>query len=404
MVRKRATALPADFPVGVVGCDFRAASSRWRSALVRSREERIRMAGDLAKSGMVTGMAFLDTCNRNEILYAAERPPWTGEIIKAQMMKRWHQMDGQAPRPYVIVGNDAARHVLRVAAGLESFVVGERQITTQLNRALERSRKEGMSSVHLNGLGAVAARVARDVRRRAPLGNVVRGVHEVAARYMMRHVKPPATVIVIGTGEIGRRVIGAIKAMPRFKLYSMNRTVLRGGGRVLPLTELPHTRADVIVACTAALSPIVTKANLPPGRRAPTHPLLLVDLGIPAQIDRRVAEMPAVVRVDLDDLLAEERLDPIAAERLDAAAGLIEEGIYEYAQFCQRRRFVSLLDATRKRHEEFISKRVPDLLDQVLPDADRETRGQVEYHLRGLIRQYTNSIFRSINDSLAEEH
>ncbi|MEW6368581.1 MAG: hypothetical protein AB1714_28465 [Acidobacteriota bacterium] len=403
MVRKRATTPPAEVPIGLVGCDFRVASSRWRSALVMSKEERIKMAADLVKSGMVMGMAFLDTCNRNEILYAAEKPAWTGEIIKAQMMKRWHGMNGQPPRPYVMVGNDATRHVLRVAAGLESFVVGERQITTQLNRALERSRKEGMSSVHLNGLGAIAARVARDVRRRAPLGNVVRGVHEVAARYILRHVKPPATVVVIGTGEIGRRVVGAIRPMPRFKVYSMNRTVLRGGGRVLPLTELPHTRADVIVACTAALNPVVTKANLPPGRRAPAQPLLLIDLGIPAQIDSRVAGMPAVVRVDLDNLLAEERLDPIAAERLGAASSITEDGLYEYAQFCQRRRFVTLLDATRKRHEEFISKRVPDMLDQVLPDADRETRGQIEYQLRGLIRQYTNSIFRSINESLAEE-
>lgn len=393
-MRRKVADQEAQVPVGLVGCDFRVASSRWRSALVLGKEERSILTAELLRGQTVESVVFLDTCNRHEWIFAAPEPCWAGEILKAQMLKRWQEMETPLPRPYVLVADDAVRHILRVAAGLESFVVGERQITTQLNKALERARREGSSSVHLNGLGAMAARVARDVHGSASPVGVVRGVHEVATRYIARHVKTPARVLVIGTGEIGRRVVSSIQEMPGYTVLSMNRTVRRGA---LPLSALPATRAEAVVVCTAASTPILTARNLPPA------PAVLIDLGIPSQIARDCGSVPGMRRVDLDDLLGQAEIEPVDPEKLKAAAEVVEAGLREYSQFCVRRRFVRVLDRTRRNHEDFVARVLPGFLDEFLPDGDSQMRGRLEYRLRGLFRQYTNSLFRSINDSIGQE-
>ena len=123
-----------EIPVGLVGCDFRRGSSSWRSCLVLSREERRQMSQDLFRRGIVEGLVFLDTCNRNEWLFAAANPAWAAEILKAQMIKRWQHRTGRRPQPYAYVSGEAVQHILRVAAGMESAVVGERQILSQLSR------------------------------------------------------------------------------------------------------------------------------------------------------------------------------------------------------------------------------------------------------------------------------
>lgn len=384
----------ASVPLGLVGCDFRVASSRWRSAVVLGREERARLSEELRQSRVVESVVFLDTCNRNEWIYAAPDPCWAGEILKTQMVKRWQAMGAPLPRPYVLVADVAVRHVLRVAAGLESFVVGERQITTQFNRALERARREGVSSTVLNSLGSVAARVARDVHETASPACGLHGVHDVAARYLGRVLKAPATIAVVGCGEIGRRVSAALQQIPGFKVLMINRTARKG---THPLSELPGVKADALVACTAAPSPIVTPANLPAG------PLVLVDLGIPSQIERACAERPRMRRVDMDDLLRSDELDLVAPEKLQAASDLVESGVRDFVHICLRRRFVSILDRTRQNHEDFVSKVLPGFIDEFACRSDAAARGQMEYRLRGIFRQYTNSLFRSINDSIGQE-
>ncbi|MBI2840663.1 MAG: hypothetical protein HYX75_20290 [Acidobacteria bacterium] len=391
---KSPVAKEASVPFGLVGCDFRVASSRWRSAVVLGREERARLSEKLRQSRVVESVVFLDTCNRNEWIYAAADPCWAGEILKTQMVKRWQQMGAPVPRPYVLVADVAVRHVLRVAAGLESFVVGERQITTQFNRAVERARREGVSSAVLNSLGSVAARVARDVHETASPGCGLHGVHDVAARYLGRVLKAPATIAVVGCGEIGRRVSEALQQIPGFKVLMINRTARKGAH---PLSDLPGIKAEAVVACTAASSPIVTPANLPGG------PLILVDLGIPSQIERGCAARPGTQRVDLDDLLRSEELDLVAPEKLRAASDLVESGVRDFVHICLRRRFVSILDRTRQNHEDFVAKVLPRFIDEFACRSDAAARGQMEYRLRGIFRQYTNSLFRSINDSIGQE-
>lgn len=385
----------ADIPVGLVGCDFRRGSSRWRSRLVLEADERAWMSKELRQSGIIDGLAFLETCNRNEWLFSAKNPCWAGEILKAQMIKRWHGMEGKCPHPYVWVADDAVRHVLRVASGLESFVVGERQILSQLNRALELARRESASSVYLNKLGAIGGTIARQVRQQASPSGAVRGIHDVAAGYVADHVKMPATALVIGAGEIGRRLAASLSTVPGLKVLLMNRTIASGQGRVLPLTDLPETAADVILVCTAAPAPVVTAANLPPGSS------LLIDLGIPCQIDPKIEKMYEVTRLDLDDLIAEGQGGTISPERLQIASLMVDQGRREYAQFCLQRRFVNVLESTRKNSDEFISTFLPQFVDQLLPEAESLSRENLEARLRGLIRRYTASILESINASIA---
>ena len=78
----------------------------------------------------VSGLVVLETCNRTEWLVASERTTWVAQLLEAHMVHCWQQagFDGPAPKPYRFEGEDSVRHLFRVAAGLESFVLGERQV------------------------------------------------------------------------------------------------------------------------------------------------------------------------------------------------------------------------------------------------------------------------------------
>lgn len=390
-------AFEAGIPLGLVGCDYGNASTRWRSALVLLKEEREKLTADLIRSAAIESVVFLETCNRNEWIFAASNPCWAGEILRAQMLKRWSGFNALSPRPYVLVGDDAVRHVLRVAAGLESFVQGERQIAGQLNRALERARREGASSAHLNGLGAIAARVARDAHVKDEAAGGLRGVHDVTARYLHDMLPPPARVLVIGMGEIGRRVASELERMPGYSVLRMNRTARRPEANILPLSELATVAADAVVVCTAAPGPVISAQAVPNGCQ------IVLDLGIPSQVHEDVSARGVVRRVDLDDLLQGKHAEPPMTARTAAFEKVVEDGQREFVQFCQRRRFIALLDRTRRNHESFVAEVLPEFLDASFGADDTPRRRDAEYRLRGIFRHYTNSIFHSIDVEMESE-
>ena len=132
-------------PLAVVGCDFRVASSAWRSRLVLADEEAAEIAQGLARNQAADGFLDLNTCNRNEWVVSTLDAKWAVSLLKSHMVQKLGPEAAAWFNPYVYTGDDAARHVLRVAIGQESLVVGERQIAGQLHDALELARTRNTS-------------------------------------------------------------------------------------------------------------------------------------------------------------------------------------------------------------------------------------------------------------------
>jgi glutamyl-tRNA reductase len=390
--------VPTDIPLAVVGCDFRVASSKWRSDLVLSDREAGVLARNLCRIGAADGFFDLNTCNRNEWIVSCEQPRWAAEILRAQMKLRVEEARSWL-EPYVYTGEEAARHVFRVAIGQESLVVGERQIARQLYRALETARERGTSSRVLNGMGTTAGRLVRIALRRGCIENAAVGVHSLAVHYLRSQLRMRERyrVAVVGLGRIGRRVLGPVEGYPRFEPVMCSRTPT-GDQRVRPLSELPSVLADVdaAVICTGAMRPVVKAEMLPKN-----NPLLILDIGIPEQVER--AGIPKEVEViGLDDLVGfyhQSHGTPRRAEKDREAAELVNTALDEFKVFCCEPMFSVLLDTVQRHHRRLVGEEIPKLIADRFGYLPEDARARMAFDLKHIILGYTSEVFRTIKES-----
>lgn len=383
-----------DLPLVLVGCDFRVASSRYRSRLALTDEEATRLGQHLKEGGWADGLLVLDTCNRNEWVASTASPAWAAELLLGQMRKRL----GNGVQPYVYTGREAARHLLRVAVGLESLVTGERQIAGQLFSALDAARTRGTSSRVINGLGTAAGRLVRVAIRRGFLGGSSTGVHGLAVCAATSALPAGGRVVVVGMGAIGRRVAALLDDLPRVSVVRVNRTVDPAARPVvLPLESLAEQvrGADALIVCTAARTPLVTPETL--GQAPP----VVVDIGIPEQVHRR--GWPDGVRiVGLDELVTLRRQqvrDDGPAPGGEAEA-LVDEGLAEFVRFCALPPYAGILDALRRSHRDLASEAIPGVLREKLPDLSPRVRAEVEASLKAVLAEALSDVWETVYASL----
>ncbi len=395
---------PSAMPLAVVGCDYRVASSAWRSRLVLEEHEARAMAEMLRRGRAAGGFVDLNTCNRSEWLVSGRDPAWAASLLRSQMVLRAGPGAASWFSPYVHVGEEAALHVFRVALGLESLVVGERQIAGQLHAALDRARVRGSCSRVLNGLGTTAGRLVRTARKRGQAGGSSVGVHSLALSWLDLHLEPGrrARIAVVGLGRIGRRVLGMIQQKNRHEGIAVNRTVDQGsGGRVRPLDELPRVLAEVdaAIVCTGSPRALVTRSHL--AQRSTDRPLLVVDIGIPEQVERSGVTAAGVTIIGLDELTAfYQKSHPEGLARSSGVLqGLIDGALAEFRAFCGKAAYAEIIDTVQRSHRKLVREDIPRVLAGQLPALPEDARARLGQELRDAILQYTSGVFRAIRST-----
>jgi glutamyl-tRNA reductase len=278
-------------------------------------DERARAAFDLDPD--LREFAVLKTCHRLE-LYAVVAAPAAAARVETLLPRPragWRRWDGPA----------AVRHLFRVAGGLESLAVGEREVQAQVRRAGGRVA----SRLPNGGLGpmfAGAARTAGEVADRTP--GTGGSVAKVGAARMLEEVGPPfPRVVVAGSGIVGRQVVEALGPSAHvtilYRTQPPEESFLRAtGARAAPLSKLAEelALADGLVTALKTAGRLVGVPELV--HRDPGRPLVVVDLGLPRNVDPAVSVGRPVRRIDLEQLRASAR--PPSADAtgraLDAAA------------------------------------------------------------------------------------
>ncbi len=398
----------ADVPLVVAGCDFRVASATWRNRLLLDAEQRADLTRMLGEACDAEGLVVLETCNRVEWIVASKSPRWAGELLRAQMVDRWLASGNegahvrQLPAPYVYTGRSAVQHLLRVAVGLESFVLGEREIAGQLNRALMGARQAGHASGYHNALQTAVGRTVRKVQRLTHWRHHTRGVHGLAMEAARRHLPrlphhEKHTVAVLGMGEIGRKASSVLAQAGQFKVLHINRTVPpEKVNDWLPYSELANIlpSLDALVVATGAREPTVNLDKLPNR----TKPLLVIDLGAPHQVHftRELATDEAPIHcIDLDDLLAEPAASPNLTE-LPTVQELVDEGVREFLLECRKRELAGLLRAAHDAYDRHGYELLPAMIDAELSELPEEQRRRVEQNIRGLLRDMTREFVHHV--------
>jgi len=241
---------------------------------------------------------------------------------------------------------DAVRHLFRVAAGLESQILGDIHILGQLRRAFQHAVEAGAVGSQLHRLFETALRLGKRVKRETQLMATRSGVGSEAARRSWARWGglTGRSCLVLGSGKIGTQAGRSLAALGAGDITVVNRTVHRaeklarelGGARPSGIDELPGLlpRADVVIVATGSQEPVLTRDAVAGARGPSGAPLLVIDLSVPRNVEAAVGALPGVELVDLD------RLHPEAADveksRLAAvpeAERLVETALEELARW-----------------------------------------------------------------------
>ncbi|HEU4828528.1 MAG TPA: glutamyl-tRNA reductase [Gemmatimonadales bacterium] len=255
---------------------------------------------------------ILSTCNRTEI-YAIVGHARSGSQVLTQFLSRWHSIPAESLSPslYSFTHAAAARHLFRVASGLDSMVLGEDQIVAQLRNALAVAGGAGSLGPRLHRLGDGALSASKRVRTETALGSSATSVVSVALGAATSQLGTLAdrSVVVLGAGHTAELVVRHCRsAAPSASITVLNRTPGRakalaerhavsaaGWGELLGLVA----DADLVVGATSAAEPVVRAADLREVLRA-GRALVCLDLAVPRDIEPGVGALPNVVVYDMD--------------------------------------------------------------------------------------------------------
>jgi glutamyl-tRNA reductase len=271
---------------------------------------------DICGRDHVADAVVLSTCHRTEIYADAERYHGAVQDIRNFL----GELSFLAPERfndhlYTYHDDAAVAHLFAVSAGLDSVVLGESEILSQVKTAWELARGHGHAGSTLSSLFRHALEVGKRVRSETAIGRRVTSLSQAAVAMAADRLDGLAgrRILVLGAGEMGEQMAVALAGAGVSEVLVANRTwdravalAARVGGRAVELAGLPDAIAevDVLLTSTGAPQVVVEREELAGAMAGRTRPLLIVDIAMPRDVDPAVGQLSGVTLLDLDDLRA----------------------------------------------------------------------------------------------------
>jgi glutamyl-tRNA reductase len=332
----------------------------------------------------------LSTCNRSEIYVASADPALAREDLTG-FLSEYHDLPRESFQPHLFAREDsaAAQHLFRVAAGLDSLVVGEPQILGQVKDAYQTAASRHCAGPLLNRLFHWSFGVGKRVRTETALGEgaVSMSFAAVALARKIFGQLNGRRVLVVGAGEMGALTAQHLRSHSVADIAITSRTTAHAtslaeavGGHAIEWERLGAalSEADIIVTATGSQRPIITKAHVQAATSRRRDPLFIIDLAVPRDVETRVGEIDQVFLYNVDDLqgVVQENLSRRGAE-VDYAEAIVGEEVERFSAWQRSRAAVPTVVALRQ-HFESIRQSELERLEGKLAWFSPDARARVD--------------------------
>jgi glutamyl-tRNA reductase len=341
-----------------------------RTAPVDLRERLDFSSGDLgaavealAARPAAAESVVLSTCNRSEIYVASEDPLRARQDVVA-FLTDYHRLPEDAFLPHIFTFGDAAAasHLFRVAAGLDSLVVGEPQILGQVKEAFQTASQRRATGPVLTKLFNWSFGVGKRVRTETALGEGAVSVSFAAvalARKIFGRLQG-RRVLVIGAGEISTLTAQHLRSQGVGEMIIASRTAANAetladavGGRAVPMSDMmtAMATADIVITATGSQRPILMRQHVE-GVLRRGSPLFIIDLAVPRDVEAAVGDIEQVFLYNVDDLqnIVQENISRRSAE-IKQAEAIVAEEVSRFTAWQRSRAAIPTVVALRQRFD-----------------------------------------------------
>ncbi len=348
----------------LVGLNHRTAPVEVRERVSFTTEQARRAAEELRARGILEETLVLSTCNRSEVYGVPPEASHESAVGLSSFLSEFHSV-----RPDLLSGSlyhhydrEAVRHLFRVSAGLDSMLLGEAEILGQVREAYRFAHEHGATGPVLNRLFQGALEVGKRVRTETELGTRPMSVASAGVKLAERIFGKlnERSALVLGAGTISEQVVEQLRSRGIARLFVMNRSRERAeklaqqfGGKIVGWGEWETALKgpDVVVASLSAEEPVLrremlVRAMAARGNRA----LLLMDLGLPRNIEAAAAELYNVYVYNVDDLADIVQQNRQAREsEIPRAEAIVEEHLAKFLSWQASVELVGLVEELRSR-------------------------------------------------------
>ncbi|MFM7641145.1 MAG: glutamyl-tRNA reductase [Cyanobium sp.] len=396
--------------IAVVGLSHRTAPVDIRERLSISEQSMEASLQQLRSDEQVLEASILSTCNRLEI-YALLRHPEQGIEAVGSFLSQISGLELSLLTPHLFTYHhaDAVAHLLRVAAGLDSLVLGEGQILSQVKKMVRLGQEHRSIGPILNRLLNQAVSTGKRVRSETNLGTGAVSISSAAVELAQLKVGQARgvedllpldqeQVAVVGAGRMARLLLQHLRAKGCPGAVLLNRTLARAEAlaadfpdlpvQCRPLDDLDHclSTCSLVFTSTAAEEPMISRARLQNLNRRSS--LMLIDIGVPRNIHADVSDLPGVMRFDVDDLQEvvarnQEARREIAAE----AEALLQDESRLFLEWWDGLEAVPLVNRLRLQLEDIREQELQKALSRMGPDLSSRERKVVEALTKGIVNK-----------------
>ncbi len=388
--------------VALIGCNHRTAPVEFRERVAFTPEQALHAADELRRQGILEEAVVLSTCNRSE-LYGVTSEVESKDITDAMevFLTSFHRIPrGELNgRLYRCMGPEAVRHLFRVAAGLDSMLLGEAEILGQLKNAYGQALDHGATGPVLNKVFQSALEVGKRVRSETevaarPMSVAFAGVK--LAERVFGNLKG-RTALVLGAGTVAEQVVEHLRNRGIGSVRVVNRSYERAqdlaqrvSGEAVPWDSLDRVLSapDILVTSVSGSGPVLSREALDAALAARGgKPVFVVDLGVPRNVAPEAAGLYNLYLYNIDDLgeIVEQNKKAREAE-IPRAEAIVSEHIAKFESWRAALEAGSIVDDLRGRLHQHREMLLREKLAE-MPDVSPEERARIAHITEELIER-----------------